>query len=86
MYKVVLGLASGEYSMAKKEEKVLTGNAEIDNEPPADYQDGIRPQLFKSLIGEGSQDFTGTQQQDAREYYSWILEKMMKGEKQAGTS
>lgn len=85
MHKLILALGSGEYSQPIKEEKIKTGNEEIDNEPAEFYQDGIRPQLFKNVIAKGNQDFEGTQQQDAREYFSWILEQMMKGEKKAGT-
>jgi hypothetical protein len=54
MHKVVLGLASGEYSQKIKEDKVHTGNEEIDNAVDEYYQNGIRPQLFKNYFGEGS--------------------------------
>lgn len=50
------------------------------------YQDGIKPQLFKTLIGKGHQDFQTGQQQDAREYFMHFLEKITRAEKAVGAS
>lgn len=47
------------------------------------YQDGIRPAIFKHLVGKGHPEFQTGQQQDAREYYQYLLDKVMKAEKQA---
>jgi uncharacterized UBP type Zn finger protein len=60
MNKLTLGLASGEYSEPKKEERIKTGKKEIDNEPDSFYQDGIKPQLFKNFIAKGNPDFEGS--------------------------
>ena len=44
------------------------------------YQDGIRPQIFKTLIGRGHQEFQTGQQQDAREYFLYLLQKIREAE------
>ena len=48
------------------------------------YQDGIKPQLFKSLIGKGHPEFQTGQQQDAQEYFMHLLEKVTRAEKALG--
>lgn len=50
------------------------------------YQDGIRPAIFKALFGKGHQDFSTGQQQDARQYFSHLLEKFLINEKQQKSS
>ena len=50
------------------------------------YQDGVKPQIFKTLIGKGHQDFQTGQQQDAREYFQFLLDKIAKEEKKAKSS
>lgn len=54
--KLALGLASGKYSQKKLEAKV---EKEGENEEQKDeyYQDGVRPQIFKTLIGKGHPEF-----------------------------
>ena len=37
------------------------------------------------MIGKGNADFTGGQQQDAREYFAYILDKMKQGENKSGS-
>lgn len=49
----MLGMDSGEYSQSKLADKILTGDAEKDAAAKDEYyQDGIRPQLFKTFIGK----------------------------------
>ena len=50
--------------------------------PDEYYQDGIRPQIFKQLIGKGHTEFQTGKQQDAMEYYQYFLDKVTKAEKQ----
>ena len=47
------------------------------------YQDGVRPAIFKTLVGKDHPEFKTGQQQDAREYFQYVLEKIMKAEKVA---
>ena len=68
--------------------KVVVDGEEVKAEDGAEesyYQDGIRPAIFKSLIGKGHQEFSTGQQQDARQYFSHLLEKFMLNEKQRKT-
>lgn len=55
--------------------------------PPDTYfQEGVKPQIFKSLIGKGHPEFQTGQQQDVLEYYMYLLDKIKKAEKQAKAS
>ena len=60
--KLVVGLQSGEYSQKKKAEKVIFDseeNKEAAQQEQQDewYQDGVRPAIFKSIIGKDHQEF-----------------------------
>ena len=84
MRKVGYGLACGKYSQKKLAEKVQNETMteeEKNNQKDEFYQDGIRPQIFKTLIGKGHADFQTGQQQDAREYFLHLLDKITKAEK-----
>jgi ubiquitin carboxyl-terminal hydrolase 5/13 len=50
------------------------------------YQDGVRPAIFKSLVGKDHPEFKTGQQQDAREYFLYVLDKIMKAEKVANAA
>ena len=81
--KLTDGLFSGQHSVRK------TGQP-VEIEPgvftePEQYQDGIRPQMFKSLVAKGNKDFMGAQQQDALEYFNFFLSVLEKLEKANGT-
>ncbi len=70
--KLVVGLKSGEYSQKKIAQKVIVDGEEVkkDEEQKDEfYQDGVRPAIFKTLIGKGHQEFSTGQQQDARQYF-----------------
>ena len=81
IHKLALGLTSGKYSKAilaeKTEEEIKT------NAPDEYYQDGCRPQMFKTLVGKGHEEFQTGKQQDAAEYFHYLLDKIMKAEKTA---
>ncbi|CAI9740629.1 ubiquitin carboxyl-terminal hydrolase 5-like [Octopus vulgaris] len=65
MAKLAHGLLSGEYSKPPNE-------TEIDEEymPPPK---GIRPQMFKTLVGRGHPEFSSKRQQDAEEYFLHLI-------------
>lgn len=63
MIKIYNGLASGKYSKPN----VLKGD---------DYQLGIKPTIFKSLIGEDHPEFKTNKQQDAFEFLIYLLDKL----------
>jgi len=67
MQKVGEGLMCGKYSEKLLAEKVDVGDGKLQEDEY--YQDGIRPQIFKSLVGKGHPEFQTGQQQDAREYF-----------------
>lgn len=80
--KLGLGLICGKYSQKSLADKYITEeNGEV---PPDTYfQEGIKPQIFKTLIGKGHPEFQTGQQQDVLEYFMYLLDKIMKAEKQA---
>jgi ubiquitin carboxyl-terminal hydrolase 5/13 len=80
--KLANGLWSGEYSIQK-----FTNPVEI--EPgkltePEEYQDGIRPQMFKSMIGKDHPEFKTSRQQDAFEFLQHFLTAGQRAEKAKG--
>jgi len=48
------------------------------------YQDGIRPQSFKNLIGKGHEEFSSGRQQDSQEYLQYFMEVIEKEEVKRG--
>lgn len=75
--KLVHGLMSGDYSKPIKEPEVLMDKQ---GKPlPEEFQfrqEGIRPLMFKTLIGKGHQEFQTNKQQDAIEYLTYFLSKL----------
>lgn len=65
LLKLYDGLVSGRYSKP--------GNSKGD-----DYQVGIKPTMFKALIGEDHEEFKTNRQQDAFEFLTYLLEKIDK--------
>lgn len=44
-------------------------------------QNWVEPQAFKSLVGKGNAEFSSGHQQDAREYFQFLLEVMTRAER-----
>ncbi|XP_041377545.1 LOW QUALITY PROTEIN: ubiquitin carboxyl-terminal hydrolase 5-like [Gigantopelta aegis] len=76
MAKLGHGLLSGEYSQSPMEtDKVI--------QPPS----GIRPQMFKTLIGKGHPEFSTKRQQDSQEFFLHLInltERNSKGSENPG--
>ncbi|KAL9651603.1 hypothetical protein ABK040_001548 [Willaertia magna] len=72
--KLAYGLLSGDYS---KEEIAENG------EPKA--QEGIPPRSFKSVVGKGHPEFSTMRQQDAVEFYQYLLQLIEREDKRLGT-
>ena len=56
--------------------KVIVEGEEVKtdvDQPDEYYQDGIRPAIFKTLMGKGHPDFSTGQQQDAQQYFTHLL-------------
>ncbi|KAL3228947.1 Ubiquitin carboxyl-terminal hydrolase 14 [Nakaseomyces bracarensis] len=47
-------------------------------EEPERYQNGIRPKSFKKCIGQGHEEFSSGRQQDALEFFSFLVEELDK--------
>jgi len=69
--KLGAGLLSGDYSQKQTNEQ-----GEEDDETQ-----GVRPQMFKSLIGRGHVEFSTNHQQDAQEFFLHFMDKMEKEER-----
>jgi ubiquitin carboxyl-terminal hydrolase 5/13 len=80
--KVGSGVWSGKYSKPidpKKPTEI------IENQPaPSPYQDGVRPFMFKLLVGKGHLEFSSERQQDAVEYLKHLFTYIQKIEKPLG--
>lgn len=83
--KLAFGLKSGRYSQ-KKECKRQAHDMQNEEEKDAIdiYQDGIKPQSFKNLIGKGHQEFSSARQQDAQEFIQWVFDKFETEEAKRG--
>jgi len=69
-------LMNGDYSTEKPE------IAEKSNEVKGD--NGVKPVMFKNLIGRGHPEFSGKQQQDAQEFYLHLLTVMERENRKIG--
>ena len=68
MCKLGTSLWSGKYSTPPTDlEKQLEGE---------EFQKGVRPVVFKTLVGKGHPDFSGKEQQDANEFYTHLTTLM----------
>ncbi|KAK4048706.1 ubiquitin C-terminal hydrolase Ubp14 [Microbotryomycetes sp. JL221] len=68
MSKMADGLLSGRYAMARRQS---TSN---EHELQVEFQEGIKPSMFKSLIGKDHVEFSTMKQQDAGEFLTYLLE------------
>jgi len=66
------GIHSGRYSKPIQPE-----SAEATAVP---YQEGITPKMFKTLVGKGHREFSTNAQQDAYEFYQYLLESIERSE------
>lgn len=70
MLKLADGLLSGRYSHPRREpDLLLASQAE---QLPA-FQEGIKPAMFKHLIGKGHEEFSTMRQQDSEEFFTHLL-------------
>ncbi|XP_068753403.1 ubiquitin carboxyl-terminal hydrolase 5-like isoform X1 [Montipora capricornis] len=78
MAKFADGVLSGKYSPSpdKEPEEITEPQGDLD-------QDGIAPQMFKSVIGRGHPEFSSNRQQDAQEFFMHLLSTMDRVERTA---
>lgn len=93
MSKIADGLLSGRYSVPRDtvrddspgyaspiQEKVPQQN----DKPSVVFQEGIRPIMFKSLVGKDHAEFSTMRQQDAGEFLAYLLEVIRRSSKSSG--
>lgn len=67
MTKVADGLLSGRYSHPRKVD------ASVNGEDGPIFQEGLRPSMFKALVGKGHEEFATMRQQDADEFLKHLF-------------
>lgn len=75
MAKLADGLLSGKYSQAPDKE-LQEAEQNVEHE-----QDGIAPQMFKSVIGHGHPEFSTSRQQDAEEFFMHLVSTIDRAER-----
>lgn len=75
MAKFADGLLSGKYSQAPDKDLQET------NQQSEQEQDGIAPQMFKSVIGRGHPEFSTSRQQDAQEFFMHLVSTIDRAER-----
>lgn len=68
MVKLANGLFCGQYSFPT-----------IENDPIAPVS-GVAPRQFKRTVGKGHSEFSSMRQQDALEFFQWLLDLIKKDE------
>ncbi|KAL6062058.1 Ubiquitin carboxyl-terminal hydrolase 5 [Balamuthia mandrillaris] len=90
MAKLADGLLSGKYSIPKEEAKEAATEEEeatkqMQGGPKTNdiegQQQGIRPRMFKSLVGKGHPEFSTMRQQDALEFYQHLIQMVEQRER-----
>lgn len=80
--KLVDGLLSGRYSEKKVAKKVLFEGQSEEEKSKIEYcQDGIKPHMFRTLVGRDHPEFKTSMQCDTQEYFAYLLEKLQRMEK-----
>jgi ubiquitin carboxyl-terminal hydrolase 5/13 len=69
MHKLADGLLSGRYSHPRKHPDP---NSIFSNEIPT-FQEGLKPTMFKALIGKGHPEFSTMRQQDSEEFLTHLI-------------
>lgn len=83
MGKLADGLLSGRYAVSRPSDEASTGsvgalpdvtvNSEAEKQDGPIFQAGIRPSMFKALIGKGHEEFSTMRQQDADEFLKHLV-------------
>ena len=80
--KLVDGIFSGRYSQMKEAKKIhYEGQSEEEKNKIEYTQDGVKPHMFKQLVGRDHPEFKTGAQQDAQEYFHYLMEKLQRMEK-----
>lgn len=98
MIKIGDGLLSGRYSVPSKGEMnyaltvpsstqpVFTEGKDLAKSDPSRFQEGIKPAMFKALIGKDHPEFKTMRQQDADEFARHLLKTLEQNERKFNSS
>lgn len=84
MYKVADGLLSGRYSHPRP--RPLSSETTQPEDDGPIFQEGIKPTMFKALIGKGHVEFSTMKQQDAEEFFTHLLKVLRQDYKKHPTN
>uniref|UniRef100_V5GVJ0 Ubiquitin carboxyl-terminal hydrolase n=2 Tax=Kalmanozyma brasiliensis (strain GHG001) TaxID=1365824 RepID=V5GVJ0_KALBG len=81
MTKIADGLLSGRYSHPREPEqdstwKAADGGEDAQQQPL--FQKGVLPSMFKGLVGKGHEEFSTMRQQDADEFFKYLVDIVQK--------
>lgn len=80
MAKMADGLCSGRYSVPTLK-TVTKKDQDVQQIEETRGQDGIPPTMFKNLVGKGHPEFSTMRQQDASEFFEFVLKTMEQKER-----
>ncbi|EKM60173.1 uncharacterized protein PHACADRAFT_246014 [Phanerochaete carnosa HHB-10118-sp] len=86
LHKVADGLLSGRYSHPRPAESAppKETNPLAHESPTPIFQEGVRPSMFKALIGRGHEEFATMRQQDSEEFFTHFLGAVRRQLKKTG--
>ncbi|KAI8967306.1 hypothetical protein BDF20DRAFT_966026 [Mycotypha africana] len=80
LHKLADGLLSGRYSLPVQEDACREGDSRQTPSPPPQQQTGIAPAMFKTLVGKDHHEFSTMRQQDAFEFFQFLLKQIQQKE------
>lgn len=90
MLKISDGLQSGRYSHPAKYGPAPSSLAEHKYQDETEvaapkFQEGIKPSMFKALVGKGHEEFSTMRQQDSEEFLQHLIKVLRQESKRKGT-
>ena len=87
LYKIADGLGSGRYSHPRPATSAPAPQPAAPQESPIPvFQEGIKPSMFKALIGKGHEEFSTMRQQDSEEFFTHFLNVLRRHLKKIGAA
>lgn len=84
LVKIADGLLSGRYAVPRQ--TVQAGVPDDEAERQSKFQEGIKPDMFKRIIGKDHEEFKTMRQQDADEFFKHLLKKIEQLERSSTSS
>lgn len=86
LHKLADGLLSGRYSHPRPAENAppKATNPLAHDSPTPVFQEGVRPSMFKALIGKGHEEFSTMRQQDSEEFFTHFVSSIRRQLKKTG--